>query len=152
MVNMLLILSIVQTSLLLLIAIGVAYLLYRSSRGARGSRKSLHSRRREIYDDLERILSTLGKTGEMRKEELLDFRSRTLDAALIFDAEIAAYIDEIYARGVSLMNTYEVLKGADLHIGEKRDEITVENAKQMIWLADQLAMVKNKFRQYPEVK
>lgn len=149
---MLLILSIVQTSLLLLIALGVFYLIYRSSRGTRGSRKSLHSRRREIYDDLERILTTLGKTGELRKEELLDFRLRTLDAALIFDAEIAAYIDEVYARGVTLMNTHEALKKADLHIGEKRDEVTVENAKQTIWLADQLALVKNKFSRYPEVK
>jgi hypothetical protein len=148
---MLLILNILQTTLLLIIAVGVTYLIYRSSRGARGSRKSLHSRRREIYDDLVRILTTLGKTGELRKEELLDFRLRTLDTALIFDAEIAAYIDEIYARGVTLMNTHEALKGADLHIGEKRDDITVENAKQTIWLADQLAMVKNKFIQYPEV-
>ena len=148
---MLLILNIIQTALLLIIAIGVAYQIYRSSRGVRGSRKSLHSRRREIYDDLVRILTTLGKTGELRKEELLDFRLRTLDAPLIFDAEIAAYIDEIYARGVTLMNSYEALKKPDLHIGEKRDEITVENAKQTIWLADQLAMVKKKFSQYPEV-
>jgi len=149
---MLLILNILQTTLLLIIAAGVAYLIYRSSRGVRGSRKSLHSRRREIYDDLMRILATLGKTGELRKEELLDFRLRTLDAALVFDTEIAEYIDEIYARGVTLMNTHEVLKGEDLHIGEKRDDVTVENAKQTIWLADQLAMVAKKFNQYPEVK
>jgi hypothetical protein len=149
---MLLILNILQTILLLIITAGVSYLIYRSTRGGRGSRKSLHSRRREIYDDLMRILATLGKTGELRKEELLDFRLRTLDAALIFDTEIAAYIDEIYARGVTLMNTHEVLKGADLHIGEKRDDVTVENARQTIWLADQLAMVEKKFSQYPEVK
>jgi len=149
---MILILNILQTMLLLIITAGVVFLIYRSTRGARGSRKSLHSRRREIYDDLMRILATLGKTGELRKEELLDFRLRTLDAALIFDAEIAEYIDEIYARGVTLMNTHEALKGADLHIGEKRDDITVENARQTIWLADQLAMVAKKFSRYPEVK
>jgi len=150
--NMLLVLNILQTVLLLLITSGVAYLVLRSSRGARGTRKSLNSRRREIYGDLVRILATLGKTGEIRKEELLDFRSRTLDAALIFDTEIAAYIEEIYARGVKLMSTNELLKGADLSIGEKRDEITVENARQTIWLADQLAMVEKKFGSYPEVK
>ncbi len=149
---MLLILNILQTILLLMITAGVAYLIYRSSRGARSTRKSLHSRRREIHGDLVRILTTLGKTGEIRKEELLDFRSRTLDAALIFDTEIAAYIDEIYARGVTLMNTAAILKGTDLHIGEKRDDITVENARQTIWLADQLAMVEKKFSRYPEVK
>ena len=149
---MILFLSILQTVLLLLIASGVAYLVLRSYRGARGTRRSLHSRRREIYEDLVRILTTLGKTGEMRKQDLLDFRSRTQDAALIFDTEIAAYIDEIYARGVKLMGTAELLKGADLSIGEKRDEITVENTRQTIWLADQLAMVEKKFGNYPEVK
>jgi hypothetical protein len=71
---MLLYLIILQTVLLLLIMSGVAYLVHRSTRGARGTRKSLHARRRDIYDDLVRILTTLGKTGEIRKEELLDFR------------------------------------------------------------------------------
>ena len=149
---MLLFLNILQTILLLLIASGVAYLVYRSSRGTRNTRKSLHSRRRDIYADLVRVLTTLSKTGEIRKEELLDFRSRTLDAALIFDTEIAAYIDEIYTRGVKLMSTSELLKGADLPIGEKRDDITVENARQTIWLADQFAMVEKKFGHYQEVK
>jgi hypothetical protein len=148
---MLLTLIILQTILLLLITSGVGYLVYRTSRGARSTRKSLHARRRDIYGDVERILTTLGKTGEIRKEELVDFRSRTLDAALIFDAEIAAYIDEIYSRGVKLMSTHELLKGSDLPIGEKRDDITVENARQTIWLADQLALVRKKFAHYPDM-
>jgi hypothetical protein len=149
---MLLFLNILQTLLLLLITAGIAYLVYRSSRGVRGTRKSLHARRREVYVDVVRILTMLGRTGEIRKEELLDFRSRTLDAALLFDAKIAAYIDEIYARGVKLMSTNELLKGTKLPVGEERDRITVENAKQTIWLADQLALIGKKFEQYPDVK
>lgn len=151
-VNILLLLNIVQTSLLALITAGIAFLVYRSSRGARGTRKSLHSRRREVYGDVMRILTMLGQRGELRKEELLDFRSRTMDAALLFDADIAAYIDEIYARGVKLMRTHELLKGTALPIGEERDRITVENARQTIWLADQLALIGKKFDRYPGVK
>ena len=125
---MLLFLNILQTVLLMLIAAGVSYLVYRTLRGARGTRKSLHARRREVYGDVVRVLTLLGKTGEIRKEELLDFRSRTQDAALLFDAEIAAYIDEIYARSVKLMSTNELLKRTALSVGEERDRITVENA------------------------
>jgi hypothetical protein len=99
-----------------------------------------------------RILTMLGQRGELRKEELLDFRSRTMDAALLFDADVAAYIDEIYARGVKLMSTHELLKGTALAIGEERDRITVENARQTIWLADQLALIRKKFDRYPDVK
>ena len=151
-VNTLLLLNIVQTVLLLLITAGTAYLVYRSSRGVRGTRRSLHSRRREVYGDIVGMLTMLGQTGELRKEELLDFRSRTMDAALLFDADVAAYIDEIYARGVKLMNTHELLKGTALPIGEERDRITVENARQTIWLADQLALIRKKFDRYPDVK
>jgi hypothetical protein len=149
---MLLFLNILQTVLLLLITAGMVYLVYRSARGARGTRKSLHSRRREVYGDLVRLLTVLGKTGEIRKEELLDFRSRTHDAALLFDGKIAEYLDQIYARGVKLMSTHELLKGTALPVGEERDRITVENARQTIWLADQLAMIGKKFGQYPDVK
>ena len=150
--DILLFLNILQTILLLLIASAVAYLIYRSAKTARGTRRSLQTRRQEVFNDVSRILSLLGKTGEIRKEELLDFRSRTQDAALLFDPDIAAYIDEIYSRGVKLISTNEVLKTTSLPIGEERDRLTVEHAKQTIWLADQLAVIGKKFGRYPDVK
>jgi hypothetical protein len=149
---MLLFLNILQTVLLILIAAGIAYLVYRSRVRTAGTRKSLHSRRCEVYNDVVQVLTMLGKRGEIRKEELLDFRSRTQDAALLFDGEIAAYIDDIYSRGVKLMSTSELLQGTSVAVGEERDQITVENAKQLIWLADQLAMIKKKFARYPDVQ
>jgi hypothetical protein len=150
--NTLLFLNILQTILLLAITTGMAFLVYRARFGAQGTRRSLHLRRRDVYSDVVRILNRLGKTGELRKEELLDFRSRTQDAALLFDEEIAAYIDEIYTRGVKLMSTGEAMKGTALPIGEGRDAITVENTRQTIWLADQIALVGKKFERYPGVK
>ncbi len=149
---MLLLLSMLQTVLLLLIAVGTGYLVYRSSLSTRGTRKSLHARRSEVYKDVVRILTLLGQKGDLRKEELLDFRSRTQDAALLFDEGIASYIDEISPRGVKLMSTSEILKGTELPIGDERDQVTVENAKQLIWLADQIALVKKKFHDYPDIE
>ena len=148
---MLLYLNILQTVLLVLIAAGIAYLIYRSPMRTSGTRKSLHSRRCEVYSDVVRVLTTLGKTGEVRKEELLDFRSRTQDAALLFDGEIASYVDEIYNRSVKLMSTSELLQGTSVAVGDERDRITVENAEQLIWLADQLAVIQKKFARYPDV-
>jgi hypothetical protein len=148
---MLLYLNILQTLLLVLIAAGVAYLISRSRVSTAGTRKSLHGRRCEVYNDVVQVLTMLGKRGEIRKEELLDFRSRTQDAVLLFDGEVAAYLDEIYSRGVKLMSTSELLQGTSVAVGEERDRITVENAKQLIWLADQLVMIQKKFAKYPEV-
>ena len=150
---MLLYLNILQTVLLILIAAGIAYLIYRSRvRTAVGRRKSLHSRRCEVFNDVVQVLTVRGKRVEIREEVLLDFRSRTQDAALLFDGEIAAYIDEIYTRGVKLMSTNELLQGTSVAVGEERDRITVENAKQLIWLADQISMIKKKFARYPDVQ
>jgi hypothetical protein len=151
---MLLFLNIVETILLIAIAAGVGYLVNRSvqSTGVRGKRQSLQSRRQEVYGDVVRILTLLGKTGELRKEELLEFRSRTQDAALLFDISISAYIEEIYTRGVKLMSADELLKGSDLSVGEERDKITVEHDKHLIWLADQLALIRKKFERYPDVR
>ena len=144
-------LNIIQTALLLVIAAGTGYLVYRSSRPAKsGTRKSLASRRQDVYNDVKRILTMLGHTGEMRKEDLVDFRSRTQDASLLFDTEIAAYVDEIYTRGVKLMSASELLNGTSLSVGEERDRITVEHTRQMIWLADQLAKIGKKFERYTE--
>ena len=148
--NTLLVLEVLQTLLLLLTAAGTAYLVYRSSRSVKGTRKSVSSRRQDIYRDVMRILTMLGKTGEIRKEDLLDFRSRTQDAPLLFDARIADYISEIYSRGVKLTAAHDILKST-LPLGEERDRITVEHAKQMIWLADQLSRIEKMFEQYPDV-
>lgn len=148
---MFLFLSILQTVLLILIAAGVSYLVYRSRVKTAGTRKSLHARRCEVYNDVVQVLTMLGKRGEIRKEELLDFRSRTQDAALLFDGEIAAYIDDIYSRGVKLMSTSELLQGTSVAVGEERDRITVEHTRQLIWLADQPAVIQKKFARYPDV-
>jgi hypothetical protein len=149
--TLLLVLEILQTLILLLIAAGTCYLVYRSSRSIKGTRKSVSSRRQDVYNDVLRILKVLGKTGEIRKEDLLDFRSRTQDAPLLFDTQIAGYIDEIYTRGVKLTSAGEMLR-TSLPSGEERDRITVTHTKQMIWLADQLSRIEKKFAQYPDVK
>lgn len=151
---MLLFLNILQTVLLILIAAGTAYLIYRSPVrvAAGGTRKSLHARRCEVYRDVVQILTMLSKRGEVRKEELLDFRSRTRDAALLFDGDVAAYLDEIYSRGVKLMSTNELLQGTSVAVGEERDRVTVEHTRQLIWLGDQLAVIKKKFARYPDVQ
>jgi hypothetical protein len=50
------------------------------------------------------------------------------------------------------MSTNELLRGTSLPVGEERDEITVENAKHSIWLADQIAMLGKRFAGYPDVR
>lgn len=151
--NMLLAVQVFQTALLVLIAAGTAYLVFGRIRGSGQSVvRGVRQKRRAMYQEVVRVLSVLGQKGDIQKNELVNFRARTQDAGVVFDGEIAAFIDEIYARGVKLTSTNELLKGTTLPVGEERDRITVENARQLIWLADQLAMLGKKFQRYPDIQ
>ena len=44
--------------------------------------------------------------------------------------------------------TNEQLKSTSLPVGDERDRVTVENSKQLIWLADQLPQLNKLFEPY----
>jgi hypothetical protein len=47
-------------------------------------------------------------------------------------------LKKLYNQASRLRMTNEQLTSTSLPIGDERDRVTVENAKQLIWLADQL--------------
>jgi hypothetical protein len=146
---MLTFLEIVKTILLLLITVFTAYIahqLYQANKDK--SKASLREKRLGVYNEVIRILTLITRDGDISSEELLSFRSKTHESNFLFEKDIADYINEIYARGLKLRSTNSLMKSAALPIGEDRDNITVENSKQLIWLADQLPYVKKKFEKY----
>ena len=155
----------VQTILLLLIAAGVAYVAYRLTYGEQGGEapsgpterqepgheagqhpgSDRYNRQLAVYREVVKVLTRIAQDGHIEKEELLAFRSMTHESLFLFDREVAGYIDEIYQRGMKLAGTNKALQNTELSIGEERDAITVENAKQLIWLADQLSQLGKRF-------
>jgi hypothetical protein len=146
---MLLSLEIVKTVLLLLITVFTAYTarqLYQANKDK--AKAALREKRLGIYNEVMRILTLVARDGDIVSEELQAFRSRTHESGFLFEQDVADYINDIYARSQKLRSTNSLLKSASLPIGEDRDNITVENSKQLIWLADQLPYVKKKFEKY----
>lgn len=142
-------LEIIKTILLLLITVFTAYIahqLYQANKNK--SAAGLREKRLDVYREVIRILSLITRDGDISSEELLSFRSKTLESNFLFEKDIVDYINEIYARGLKLRSTNDLMKSATLPIGEDRDNVTVENSKQLIWLADQLPFVKKKFEKY----
>jgi len=82
------------------------------------------------------------------REELLAFRSKTHESGFLFGKDVAEYVEEIYSRSLKLRSSNALLKEQNLPVGEERDKVTVENSKQMIWLADQLPRLKQTFERY----
>ncbi len=141
--------SIFQVVLILLIALATAFMAYQLYRTNRVKRKSeLYKKRLRIYREIVRLLSVITRDGDISRDELLTFRSKTHESGFLFGNDIIKYVEEVYSRSLKLRSSNELLKGSELRIGEERDNVTVENSKQLIWLADQLPLVKQKFEKY----
>lgn len=150
---MLIFFEIVKTILLLLITVSTAYIahqLYQTNKDK--SKTGLQEKRLSVYREVIRVLSLITRDGDISKEELLSFRTKTHESNFLFDKDLADYIEEVYARCLKLRSTNDLMKSAALPIGENRDNVTVENSKQLIWLADQLPYVKRKFMKYLQLQ
>jgi hypothetical protein len=142
-------LALFQTFLILLIAAATSYMAYQLYRTGSSRQKSeLNKKRLKIYREVVRLLSVISRDGDISRDELLAFRSKTHESGFLFGKDVAEYIEEVYSRSLKLRSSNALLKEQDLPIGEERDKVTVENSKQMIWLADQPPQLKQKFERY----
>jgi hypothetical protein len=142
-------LLILNTLLLVVTAAGTAYVAYHIYTTTRAEKDAdLYERRMNVYREIVRFLSVISRDGDISRHDLLEYRSKTQESAFLFEKDITDYIEKIHSQAVKLRSTNDLLKSADLPIGEERDSITVENSKQLIWLADQLPLLKKKFEPY----
>jgi len=146
--------QIINLLLLLVIALASAYIAYKLYLFDQEKTKAglLYEKRLGVYREVVRLLSLVTRDGDVSNNELLAFRSKTHEAHFLFDKTIADYIDELHYRSTKLRSTNERMQSNALPIGEERDGVTVENSRQLIWLADQLPLIKNKFDLYLDLQ
>ena len=141
--------NILDTFLLLVIAASTTYIAYQYYRKDKAHANSdLYENRLRIYREIVKLLSTITRYGDISRQSLQEFRAQTQEGAFLFGPEITDYIDKLHAQASKLRATNDRLKSTDLPIGEERDGVTVENSKQLIWLADQLPRLKKLFEPY----
>lgn len=142
-------LVLIQTVLLFLVAVATSYMAYQFFRTNSLRHKSeLYGKRLKIYREVVRLLSIIARDGDISRDDLLAYRSTTHESGFLFSKDVAEYIEEIYSRSLKLRSSNALLKEQNLPVGEERDKVTVENSKQMIWLADQPPRLKQKFGRY----
>lgn len=143
----------VTIGLLVVIAVAVVLIAARLARVARaGQDEKLSDRRLSVYREVVRVLSIIARDADVSADELILFRSKTHESDFVFGRDVAAYIDEIYDRSLRLHVTNTLMKGKELPVGEDRDKVTVENSKHMIWLTDQVPLLRKKFEAYLKVQ
>lgn len=146
------IVDVIQTLLILLIAAATVYIAFEQRRISKLKiNPTIYEKQLSIYREVIRLLSLVVRDGDLSREDLLTFRSRTHESTFLFDKALADYIEDIYTRSLKLHSSNQVLKGEQLPVGEERDKVTVENSKQLIWLADQVPMARKKFDRYLNV-
>jgi hypothetical protein len=139
----------VTIGLLVVIAAAVVLIAARLARIARARQdEKRYDRRLSVYREVVRVLSIIARDADVAGDELILFRSKTHESGFVFGREMATYIDEIYDRSLRLHVTNTLIKGRELPVGDDRDKVTVENSKHMIWLTDQVPLLRKKFEAY----
>ena len=141
--------NILDTFLLLVIASSTAYIAYQYYRTDRAQAGiAQYENRLRLYREIVQFLSVISRDGDISRQALQDFRSRSQESVFLFDQAIADYLEKLYSQASRLRMTNEQLKSASLPIGDERDRVTVENSKQLIWLADQVPHLNKLFEPY----
>ena len=142
-------LNILDTLLLIVIAASTSYIAYHYYRSDNlKADATKYNNRLHLYRDVVRFLGSVSRDGDISRQALQEFRSRIQESTILFDETVADYLEKLYAQASKLRMTNEQLKSTTLPIGDERDRITVENSKQLIWLADQLPHAQKLFEPF----
>jgi hypothetical protein len=143
------VMNILDTFLLLVIASSTAYIAYHYYRADRARDDAArYENRLRLYREIVQFLSVITRDGDISRQALQDFRFRTQESVFLFDQTIADYLEKLHGQATRLHMTNEQLKSTSLPIGDERDRVTVENSKQLIWLADQLPQLNKLFEPF----
>jgi len=141
--------SVLNTLLLTIIAASTGYIAYHYYMADKANEDAeVYENRLRIYREIVQLLSTITRDGDISRGALQEFRDKTQESTFLFDKTITDYIDKLYVQAQKLRTTNERLKSTALPIGDERDQVTVENSKQLIWLADQMPQLKKLFEPF----
>jgi hypothetical protein len=142
-----------QSTLPILIAIAVGYVAYQQHRTtAVRARLDLFDRRFRVVAEIRNVLSSVLRDADIKKDELVRFRSGVFEADFLFGEEVVKFIDDVYSHGLKLATANELHQAKF----DRPDDYDVKkNAEEMDthlgWLTDQLGQLKPMFRKYLDV-
>jgi hypothetical protein len=100
-----------------------------------------------------KILSIILRDARAPYDELLRFRTSVSEADFLFGAEITAYIDEIYKRGILLETWSMQYRDSTQQAPANYDHAKVsENMhSELTWLTQQFEPAKRMFKKYLDI-
>lgn len=109
-----------------------------------------YERRLKIYQEVRQILGRVLGARKATSNELVAFITAVSEADFLFDADVPAYIDEIYRRGLNLWSWSEQYRDDTQDIPEGYDhaKVVAEMHKELEWFASQPKPAKDLFNKY----
>lgn len=106
-----------------------------------------YERRLKIYQEVRQILGRVLGAGKATSNELVAFITAVSEADFLFDADVPAYIDEIYRRGLNLWSFREQYRDytQDTPEGYDHNKVVTEMHKELEWFANQPKPAKDLF-------
>jgi hypothetical protein len=85
---------------------------------------------------------------------LVNFITAVSEADFLFDADVPAYIEEIYRRGLNLWSYSEQYRDhtQDIPPGYDHNKIVTEMHKELGWFANQPHLARDLFGKYLRIK
>ena len=108
-------------------------------------------RRFQIYEEVKKILNILIKDENVKKEDILKFRSSVSTSGFLFKPEIPTYIDEIYKHGLNMRRCKKnILPNTKENI-DNNNKFNDEINNELMWFARQFDVVEIKFKKYLDI-
>jgi len=126
-----------------------AYIAYRQCKTDHLRLKfELYDKRWRVYEEVRKILFVF-RDENVKREDLIKFRTSVSEADFLFGPEIPKYIYEVYQHGVELYkwkNQYH-----EKPAGYDHNKVVAEMEKELTWLNEQFEPAKEKFKKYLDI-
>jgi hypothetical protein len=123
------------------------YIAYQQFRLGREKFKlDLFDKRFSVFAATRKLLSIILTEANVTLEQLFEYRAAVAEATFLFDSDVTDYLDEIDKQAFRFRSTNEQIRVAPPV--KNRDKFVNENHDLLVWLTDQLPMLKVKFSPY----
>lgn len=112
-------------------------------------RHDLFDRRLAVFMKVMHLSAEIGLTEKVDDTTLFRFLRETAEGEFLFDKEIADYINEIYSKGIQLVDSLE--RQEALSLGEAKIQAGNKSTELRQWFSNQIEVAKEKFKRYLDI-
>ena len=134
------------------LAVFAAYIAYQQYQlGRERFKLDLFEKRFAVFAGTRRFLTHILEDGNLKDYKYLwEYRAAIGEAEFLFEADITAYLEDIYRHALKLKTDHDTL--SPLPVGTERTQLNHEIHGNLGWLLDQLPELKKRFSPYMKFK